>query len=384
MDAPWSSPKTLSITDSISRLSQEILDFEKYIAPTDHEQRLRSDALNMIQRLIESMFSPMPVVEAFGSFVTSLALPSSDVDIVIRFDKPVMPRNILNKIYREAKRRIMFKRSEFIRAAKTPIITGCLRNGVSVDISVQGNVTSSERTVTWIKEYPELKPLFMVLKQSLSAFRLRNVWTFEPLSAKTAGLCNFGLICLIVSYLQLHKPTDITSTDPEYYGRLLLGLLDYYAHDFNASKHIISVSDEGKYYPIREMNNVLGDYYYETGKLFIINPDEPGRNVTAALQHFDYLQLIFKTASSLLKSRLSKKESVSILSSIIKVETRYGEKQRKELDDFMVDYIYANMDETMYTRKNDDLRGSKKRRRRDDDDDDTRAEERVGKHIRFE
>lgn len=106
--------------------------------------------------------------------------------------------------------------------------------------------------------------------------------------------------------------------------------------------------------------------------------------MTAALQHFDYLQLIFKTASSLLKSRLSKKESVSILSSIIKVETRYGEKQRKELDDFMVDYIYANMDETMYTRKNDDLRGSKKRRRRDNDDDDTRAEERVGKHIRFE
>jgi DNA polymerase sigma len=76
-------------------------------------------------------------------------------------------------------------------------------NDVSMDITIQNACFSSDRTATWVKQYPPLKPLFMVLKQSIGNFRLSATPSFEPLSAKFAGLASYSLICLIVSYLQV-------------------------------------------------------------------------------------------------------------------------------------------------------------------------------------
>lgn len=76
-------------------------------------------------------------------------------------------------------------------------------NQVSIDITIDNECFSSDRTAAWVKEYPALKPLFMALKQSIGNFRVSNAPAFEPLSAKTAGLASYSLICLIVSYLQV-------------------------------------------------------------------------------------------------------------------------------------------------------------------------------------
>lgn len=76
-------------------------------------------------------------------------------------------------------------------------------NNVAMDITIQNVCFSSDRTATWIEEYPPLKPLFMVLKQALGNFRLTDIPSFEPLSAKFAGLASYSLICLIVNYLQV-------------------------------------------------------------------------------------------------------------------------------------------------------------------------------------
>lgn len=78
-------------------------------------------------------------------------------------------------------------------------------NDISMDITVQNECFSSDRTAAWIKEYPALKPLFMVLKQAIGNYRVSNMPAFEPLSAKTAGLASYSLVCLIVSYLQVKK-----------------------------------------------------------------------------------------------------------------------------------------------------------------------------------
>lgn len=77
-------------------------------------------------------------------------------------------------------------------------------NQVSIDISIDNECFSSDRTATWVKEYPALKPLFMVLKQAIGNFRVSNFPNFEPMSAKTAGLASYSLVCLIVNYIQVN------------------------------------------------------------------------------------------------------------------------------------------------------------------------------------
>ena len=73
----------------------------------------------------------------------------------------------------------------------------------------------------------------------------------------------------------MHKPTDKSSNDPDYYACLLLGFLDYYS-TFDASKYIICVKDKGRYYSMDEETSLI-KVNYEEGKLFVINPDEPGK-----------------------------------------------------------------------------------------------------------
>jgi DNA polymerase sigma len=205
MDSPWSNSDTLSIANGMVRLSKEILDFEKYIAPTESETRKRSEAQKTVKDFIRKALPEEYTIEVFGSHVTTLTFPSSDIDFNIQFKYPVVkPVKTLNFLYKKGRQFRFFPYdTEFVRFGRTPVIKCKLDNGVSVDITVQNPAPSSDRTIAWIKQYPELKPLFMVLKQALSSFRVNHKKNFEPLSAKFSGLASFGLICLIVSYLQV-------------------------------------------------------------------------------------------------------------------------------------------------------------------------------------
>jgi DNA polymerase sigma len=88
---------------------------------------------------------------------------------------------------------------------QVPVLMATDDNDVSMDITVQNECFSSDRTAQWIKEYPALKPIFMILKQVIGNYRITNFPSFEPLSAKTAGLASYALICMIVSYVQVRN-----------------------------------------------------------------------------------------------------------------------------------------------------------------------------------
>lgn len=142
-----------------------------------------------------------------------LSLVFSDLDINIDFEE--LPKKNVVDILKILRKRTVdarifrFSDTNLAARAKVPVLTGVDENNVSIDISIQNACFSSDRTVAWIKEYPALKPLFMVLKQSIGNFRLTNLPLFEPLSAKFAGLASFSLICLIVSYLQVSAKKKI-------------------------------------------------------------------------------------------------------------------------------------------------------------------------------
>jgi DNA polymerase sigma len=65
----------MSQTRVTIRLSQEILDFEKYIEPTKTEQLNRDTLLYSIEQLVSSLW-PNSTVTTFGSSVTGLQFPA--------------------------------------------------------------------------------------------------------------------------------------------------------------------------------------------------------------------------------------------------------------------------------------------------------------------
>ncbi|KAL7320308.1 hypothetical protein PS15m_000208 [Mucor circinelloides] len=331
MDAPWSSKDTLSIKDQVSRLSKEIIDFEEYIKPTKTEKLNRDTLLYCITQLIESLWPNNYEITAFGSSVTGLQFPASDIDINIDFDE--LPKNnkidVLKIIRKKAitQRIFSFNNTRLAANAKVPVFMGEDENGVSIDVTVQNECFSSDRTTAWITEYPALKPLFMVLKQSIANYRVSSLPAFEPLSAKTAGLASYSLICMIVSYLQLQVADTLKPTDPNYYGTLLMGFLNFYSQ-FPSTSTAISLTGDGAYLSKSECPIPLET---KSGKLTIIDPDVEGVNVARSTLRFDTIQLIFGKALDNIRKRIaSSSKNESILSSIIKVEKHYYGDPRRE------------------------------------------------------
>ncbi|CAO3686522.1 unnamed protein product [Rhizopus stolonifer] len=175
----------------------------------------------------------------------------------------------------------------------------------------------------------------MVLKQALSYFKTKSE-SFQPMQPKHAGLASFGLICLIVSFLQLNKPVDKSPNDPDYYGHILLSFLDYYAN-FDASEKVISLTEGGQYFYID--NNRYGKLKYNKGNILIINPDNLDDNVCRSLLKFDVIQSLFKHCADSLRQGISEYQPRSILSSIIKLQPHEHSVPRNELIDFQPEII---------------------------------------------
>ncbi|GAA5810308.1 hypothetical protein MFLAVUS_003729 [Mucor flavus] len=341
MDAPWSSKETLATKDRMERLSKEILDFERYIEPTKEEALNRDTLLYQIAQLVESLWPGNNTITAFGSSVTGLVFPASDVDVNINFDE--LPKKNVIDILKVLRKRAVdakifrFNDTTLAAKAKVPVLMGTDENNVSIDITIQNECFSSNRTAAWIKEYPALKPLFMVLKQSIGNFRFSDLPVFEPLSAKFAGLASYSLICLIVSYLQLQAPKDMDPSKKEYYGTLLMGFLKFYSK-FEAEKRAIGFEDGGKYYSKDDCPFTLET---KAGKLTIVDPDIPGVNVARSTLKFDRVKLMFAHAYKLLLNRMTESSKTdSILSSILKVEHHYHGDQRSQGTRFKASYVW--------------------------------------------
>lgn len=153
------------------RLHNEILDFVETIQPTKSETENRMLVVSEIEYVARELFKNDTFkVEIFGSTLTGLALPTSDVDIVIT-GLPYKERNCILKLGNELKRRGLVSYMELITGARVPIIKMThLETGTDADICF--NQTSGPRMGAMIKHMlgvvPAMKPLVLVLKYFLA------------------------------------------------------------------------------------------------------------------------------------------------------------------------------------------------------------------------
>jgi len=236
-----------------SRLTKDIV---KFLHANDvqlqKEDRRRSKAVDYLSRLVTAVW-PRAQVHLYGSHVTGLAIPSSDLDFVIclpavhKNAPAITPgalegRNAIN----ESSQKLLARRLKaeawidprsikIIERTVVPVIKVSTKdtraNMLHLDISFDGPIHHGLEAIDLVNEtLQELsmtRPLVLLLKQFLLDRGL--------LTAYTGGLSSYCLFLMVTRYLQ-EQPSSWGDC-----GSLLMGFLDFYGNYFDPRVTGISV-----------------------------------------------------------------------------------------------------------------------------------------------
>ena len=211
--APWlqfseqlaSSSDTSSSSSSFVRLHNEILTFCEFISPTQAELAARTRVFQDVKKVVKVLW-PCAKVHVFGSQLTRILTPTSDLDLaVVGVPVPILPirtttttsgyqnssnSNIRNgnsnnndiseyeiaasrcvsELYdldQAIRQNKLAAYCEVIPNAKVPILKyDDKKSGISVDICVNNDsgLGTGKLIRQFVREYPPLRPLVMVLK----------------------------------------------------------------------------------------------------------------------------------------------------------------------------------------------------------------------------
>jgi DNA polymerase sigma len=227
-----------------SRLSKDIL---KFLHSTDMQLKKqntkRLQAVERMTRLVKAVW-PRAQVKLYGSHVTGLCVPSSDLDFVVclpavhKNAPAVAPgalegRNAVN----ESSQRLLARRlkgeswidprsMKLIERTVVPVIkvatkdtkARTLQLDITFDSPGHHGLEAVEMVTQTMVELPMLRPLVLVLKQFLLDRCL--------LTAYTGGLSSYCLFLMVARYLQ-EQPSSWGVSD---WGSLLMGFLDFYGN----------------------------------------------------------------------------------------------------------------------------------------------------------
>jgi Nucleotidyltransferase domain len=223
-----------------TRLTEDIL---RFLTATEMQHRkldgTRDLAVERITRLVNALW-PRAQVKLYGSHVTSLCLPSSDMDFVIclpavRKNAPAVApgalegRNAINESSQKLLARKLKGESwidprsmKLIERTVVPVIKVATKDTrartIHLDISFDSPEHHGLEAIVMVKqilgELPMIRPLVLILKQFLLDRAL--------LTAYTGGLSSYCLFLMAARYLQ-EQPSSWGDC-----GSLLMGFLDFY------------------------------------------------------------------------------------------------------------------------------------------------------------
>jgi non-canonical poly(A) RNA polymerase PAPD5/7 len=253
---PWIKPNSKCyITNGMLKLHYEILDFCDFIQLNNEEKKLRDDTFNFIKTTIESNYPEYNCI-LYGSFKTDLSLPDSDIDVLIISkvgkEEDISKNKILDEILKKINELLLSTKSfsylEIIKA-KVPIIKCTYKEtNINVDISFfRKNGFSAVKTIEKvIDNFPEIKPLMLVIKYTLRQRQLNEIYK--------GGVSSFIIFSMLYYYIadfrkkiiddikKGKKETELTL------GHFLVGFFDFYGFQFNYEKLGISIRNGGFIY----------------------------------------------------------------------------------------------------------------------------------------
>ena len=274
-----------------SCLSKDISDYQIFVKELiEREQNLYDTIIKNIQISIDEIINDYEV-HLYGSHATNLCLPWSDIDVVLINKKNPNSNNVqvlLSQIYEHLMQKNWVKEIKFLSGASTPIvklISSDNYNNMHIDISIQDDKHFGLKCVdlvnNFISQYESLKPLVLVLKNILKIANLNDPYK--------GGISSYGLILMIVSFLQAQKRVgnDI-SINENNLGKLFFDFVNHYGLKFDPRKYII-IAKKNEY----DENEINFQNIQIGSGLVIIDPLNTINNVAKSCFQFFNIKMSF-------------------------------------------------------------------------------------------
>lgn len=259
--------------------------------------RLAATRPNYIFLSGSSFYSSPPLSSVFSYQILCNRVPCSDIDLVIISKSMAYSDRVtvLHAVANTLRTAGITDRVSVIAKAKVPIVKFVTTFGrFAVDISI--NMSNGVEAINIVNNFlnsaslsgisnptPDsnapthsitaasnpssaLRALVMITKAFLSQRSMNEVFT--------GGLGSYAIICLCVSFLQLHPKIRRGEIDPsKNLGVLCMEFFELYGMYFNYEEVGISVRDGGTYYSKRERG--WADWGNKAGLLSIEDPADP-------------------------------------------------------------------------------------------------------------
>ena len=281
--------------NSLELLHKEILEFCDDVSPQPSEEKMRNEVVQRVRSVIQNRWCGTEV-KVFGSFITGLYLPTSDIDIVVCQNCPLYSLESelrLANITAPGTLKVLGK-------ASVPIIKFVDKETkVKVDISFNmSGIKSAEKVKEYLKHYPLLNKMVLVIKQYLYQCDLNEVYF--------GGIGSYSVILLAVSFFQHCPKCDL---DEGNLGVLLTDFFEFYGKKFDYSSYGIRLDGGGSYF----------EKMYDSA-LLIKDPADP-TNMIKGAWNISNVKYAFERAFDSLSLALNRNRGYqsSILSTIVSI-----------------------------------------------------------------
>ncbi|KXN91438.1 Poly(A) RNA polymerase cid14 [Leucoagaricus sp. SymC.cos] len=294
-DVDWDDCKNVA-----EMLHKEVEAFTNWISPTPIEDEIRELTVAIISRAITVAF-PDANVMPFGSYETKLYLPSGDIDLVIVSDSMAYSNkvSVLHSLAAVLRKAGITSNVTVIAKAKVPIIKFVTTHGrFNVDISINqiNGVIGGQVIKGFLQSMTAngiaLRSLVFITKLFLSQRSMNEVFT--------GGLGSYSIVCLAISFLQMHPKIRRGEIEPEKnLGVLVMEFFELYGCYFNYDEVGISVRDGGTYFSKR-----LRGWYdpHKRGCLSIEDPVDFGNDISSGSFGFPKVRTTLAGAHGILTS----------------------------------------------------------------------------------
>ncbi|KAI9723697.1 MAG: hypothetical protein M1812_000997 [Candelaria pacifica] len=235
--SPWLASDTVleARSDPFHRLHVEILAFQDLMNLDRCEHLARHYLVRWLETIVDRLL-PGTRLQVFGSTVTGMARPMSDIDI--RVIDPQIEDSITKRAPSSGRpmalstlrRKLETLRTKFAadspfkevdyRRGRVPVVTATHRtSGLEIQLSAKNDqLTSQEYVKNYLVEFPMSRPIFVVIRQMLDWRGLTDVFA--------GGLGSYSIFMMVIAFLKQHPPVR---TDEFPLGRQLCAFLAFYA-----------------------------------------------------------------------------------------------------------------------------------------------------------
>ncbi|CAN0038076.1 unnamed protein product, partial [Ectocarpus sp. 4 AP-2014] len=175
---PWYRESSVEQGFPLRTLHNEILDLCDLLMPTPEEKAKTAIAITYIKRVVKENLGSEAKVEIFGSQLTGLVLPSSDIDSVVLGG----PRGSLGSLgaamYRRQNKGEV-REVTVIKKARVPLVKFVhVGSGVQVDVCFdqESGMKSGGAARAMMRQMQPVRPLVMVLKAYMGQRKLNETY----------------------------------------------------------------------------------------------------------------------------------------------------------------------------------------------------------------